>query len=97
MALKDGTMEGFHYMGVDHYVSNSHTANHVFAGVKGLMHLGILKGTYGQVVIDQEPVLKSGSAATIGAMSGIGIVTRLDWEYKVWTNTKPLLFDLAVA
>lgn len=97
LALKDGTTEGFRYMGVDHYVSNSHTSGHLFAGVKKLMHLGVLKATYGQVVIDQEPVLKAGAEANIGAMSGIGIVTRLDWEYKVWTNTKPLLYDVLVA
>lgn len=90
-ALKNGTVEGFRYMGVSHYVSNLHTANHLFAGVKGLFHLGILQDTYGQVIYDQEP------ATADGPLSGIGIVSRMDWEYVAWNNLKVLLFDVAVA
>jgi hypothetical protein len=88
-ALKEGTITGFRYMGVDHYVSNSHTAGHVFGGVKKIMHLGILKDTYGQVVVNQDP-------ADTTPLSGVSVVSRVDWEYKVWTNTKPVLFDILV-
>lgn len=91
IALKSGISEGYHYMGVDHLVSNSHTSGHLFGGVKGLFHLGILKDTYGQVVYDNEP------ATAGGAISGVAVVSRLDWEFKGWTNDKVLLFDLLVA
>ena len=91
IALKEGISEGYHYMGADHYVSNSHTAGHLFAGVKKLFHLGILKDTYGQIVYDNEP------ATAGGAISGVAVVSRIDWEYKCWTNDKPLLFNILVA
>ena len=32
-ALKSGIERGYHLLGADHYVSNSHAANHVMAGV----------------------------------------------------------------
>jgi len=91
MALKDGTVAGMRYMGVEHYVSNSHTAGHVFAGVKNTYHLGIVKDTYGQVTIDQEPATSS------GAVSGIGVVSRVDYAFKAWNNTGGVLFDVLVA
>jgi len=90
-AIKDGTKPGFYYMGVYHYMSNKHTANHLFAGVRKLFHLGICRGTYGQVVIDNEP------ATGDGPLSGIAVVSRIDWEYKAWTNIAGLLFDVSVA
>lgn len=89
-ALKDGTNQGFRYMGMEHYSSNKYTAGHVFAGVKGLLHLGICKSTYGQIVIDQEP------ATVDGAVSGIGVVSRVDYKFKVWTKVLPVLFDVNV-
>lgn len=89
--LKNGTVTGLRYMGVDHYVSNDHTSGHLFAGVKKIYHLGICKSTYGQVVIDQEPAI-NGS----GAASGIGVVSRVDFAFKAWTNTAGLLFDVLV-
>ncbi len=96
-ALANGTVEGFKYMGVEHYVSNSHTANHVFAGVKKLFHVGIVKDTYGKVYVDMMPAQKESGSNEAGPLSGVGISQRVDWEFKAWTNTKPLLFDVAVA
>lgn len=96
-ALKNGAVAGVHFMGVDHYVSNSHAANHLFAGVKGLFHLGIVKDTYGQVVVTQDPVLATGNAATIGQTSAIGVVSRVDYAFKAWTKTAGLLYDINVA
>jgi len=90
-ALKNGTVEGFRYLGCDHYVSNLHATGHVFAGVKKLFHLGILQDTYGQVIYDQEP------ATADGPLSGVGIVSRIDWEFVGWNNTKTLLFDVLVS
>jgi hypothetical protein len=90
-ALKAGTDQGFTYMGVEHWSSNKLTANHLIGGVKGVLHLGICKSTYGQVVIDQEPATNS------GAVSGIGVISRVDFKTKVWTKTAPVLFDIQVA
>ena len=90
-ALKNGIMQGFKYMDVEHYSSNKHTAGHVFAGVKKVFHLGICRSTYGQVVIDQEPATNS------GAVSGIGVVSRVDFKFKAWAKTVPVLFDVLVA
>lgn len=90
-ALKDGTNQGFRYMGVEHYSTNKYTAGHLFAGVKNLFHLGICKSTYGQVVVVDEP------ATTDGAVSGIGVISRVDFKFKAWTKTAPVLFDINVA
>lgn len=90
-ALKNGTSQGFKYMGMEHYSSNKMTAGHLFGGVKKLLHLGICKATYGQVVVDQEP------AVSAGAVSGIAVIMRVDFKFKAWTKTKPVLFDILVA
>ena len=89
--LKNGIKQGFIYMDVEHYSSNKHAAGHVFGGVKKVFHLGIVKATYGQVVIDQEPATNS------GAVSGIGIVSRVDFKFKAWFKVVPVLFDINVA
>lgn len=91
MALKDGTLPGMKYMGVDHYVSNSHAAGHLFAGIKKTFHLGLVKGTYGQIVVDQEP------ATSGGAVSGIAVISRIDYIYKAWIKVKPVMFDVLVS
>jgi len=91
IALKNGIDEGYHYMGVDHLTSNSHTSGHLFGGIKGLMHLGILKDTYGQVVYDSEP------ATVSGVLSAIAVISRIDWEFKVWELDSPVLFDITVS
>jgi len=90
-ALKNGVKNGYYFMGMYHYVSNSHTSGHLFGGVRNLFHLGILKATNGQIVIDKEP------ATGDGPLSGTGVVTRMDWEYKAWNNITGLLFDILVA
>lgn len=90
-ALKNGTNQGFTYMGVEHYSSNKHAAGHVFAGVKKTFHLGICKSTYGQVVVIDEP------ATADGSVSGIGIISRADFKFKAWAKTVPVLFDVLVA
>lgn len=88
--LREGLPEGFKYMGVYHYSSNNYTAGHLFAGVRSLFHLGICKSTYGQIVLDNEP------ATADGAVSGVGIVSRVDFKFKAWFKTKPVLFDINV-
>lgn len=86
--LKNGTVQGIRYMGMDHYSSNLLTSGHVFAGVKKVNHLGILKDTYGQIMVDEKDP---------GQISGISIVSRVDYAVKTWTKTKPVLFDVTVA
>lgn len=85
-ALKAGTAQGFDYLGATHYTSNKLAANHVFGGVKKLLHVGILKDTYGQVVITNDPL----------NISAVGIVSRVDYAVKVWVNVAPVLFDINV-
>ena len=90
-ALKDGVGDdGYYFMGMYHYVSNSHTSGHLFGGIRGLFHLGILKATNGQVVIDKEP------ATADGPLSGTGVVTRMDWEFENWYNFIAVTYDIAV-
>ena len=92
MALKNGIppQKAFHYMGVDHYLSNSHTANHVFAGIKKIGILGILRGTFGKAKFIEDPA----------KVSGLGIVSRVDYGFD-WTGTtayyKEFLIDLNVS
>ena len=87
-ALKGGARRnGIEYMGVTHYSSNFLTATHVVGGVKKGIHLGILKDTYGQIMVnDKDP----------NNYSGISVVTRIDYAVKVWTRMVGLIFDVNV-
>jgi hypothetical protein len=86
-ALKNGINDGFHLMGADHYISNSLTSPHLFAGVKKLMTVGILTDTYGKLIINQDP----------GQLSAVGYVTRVDYGTLIPTLSLPLLYDINVA
>lgn len=87
-ALRGGVRQGIQYMDLTHYSSNLLTAGHLIAGVKKLIHLGILKDTYGQIMVDEkDPNLQS----------GISVVSRVDYRVKVWVNVKPVLFNITVA
>ena len=90
-ALRDGAVPSLSYMGVTHYVSNSHTAGHVFGGVRNVFTLGIVRSTYGKVTVIDDPAGTSG-----GNISGIGIVSRVDYKFKAWTKTVTVLFDINV-
>lgn len=86
-ALKSGIDRGYYLLGAFHYVSNSHTANHVFAGVRKLLKIGILRTTYGQIVVTQDPNLQS----------GVGIIARVDYGTLVPAGYASLLYDINVA
>lgn len=88
-ALKSGipVPKGFHYMGVDHYLSNSHTATHVFAGIKRTGELGILTGTFGKAKFIEDP----------GQISGVGIVSRLDHGFNWPAQLAEFFIDVNVA
>lgn len=87
-ALTGGATQGLNYMGLTHYSSNLLTASHVVAGVKKVLHLGILKDTYGQIMVDDKDP---------GLVSGISVVSRIDYKVQVWTSVKPVLYDINVA
>lgn len=91
-ALKEGTVEGLHYLGADHYWSNEHTANHVFAGVKKTQKLGILKGTYGRAHTIDFP---AGDSNTFFA--GTAFYSQVDIGLLHPTAHDALSYDIAVA
>ena len=88
ISLKNGipVQKAFRYMGVDHYLSNSHTANHVFAGVKGSGELGILRGTYGKAKFIEDP----------GLVSGLGVVSRVDYGFNWPAQLAEFFMDVNV-
>lgn len=90
-ALKEGTVEGLRYLGVDHYWSNGHTANHVFAGVKKIERLGILRGTYGRAHTIEFPAADSNTY-----MSGRSFYSRIDIGHLTPTAHVGLVFDVNV-
>lgn len=87
-ALRKGLDGGVEYFGATHYASNLLSANHVIAGVKKVYNVGILKDTYGKVVVN--PYNPQG-------VSGIGYSTRVDYGVKAWNKTAGVLFDINVA
>lgn len=87
-ALKGGVKGGIDYMGMTHYRSNLLTAGHLLAGVKKLYHIGILRDTYGAIVVNEKDP---------GLVSGISVTSRIDIGIKAWTKVKPLLYDVLVA
>lgn len=95
MALKDGIMNadgiGKYAFGAYHYVSESHASGHVFAGVRKLMQIGLLKSTYGRIFYNPNAV--SGD----GPLSGVSWETRLDYGFNPKAGLTALLFDVNVA
>lgn len=90
-ALKNGIPNAYELFGVYHYVSNSHTANHVFAGVRKIVKVGILRSTWGQVVITQDPAGGSG-----GQFSAIGLTARADYGFLTPAGLSTLVYDINV-
>lgn len=91
-ALKEGTVEGLRYLGVDHYWSNDHTSGHVFASVKKIQRLGILRGTYGRAHTIEFPAADSNMF-----FSGTAFYSRVDIGHLVPTAHAGLTFDVLVA
>ena len=91
-ALKEGTIEGLHYLGVDHYWSNDFATGHVFAGVKKLQRLGILRGTYGRAHTIDFPAADSNMF-----FSGQAFYSRVDIGHLAPSAYVPLLLDVNVA
>ena len=89
--LKEGTVEGLRYLGCDHYWSNDNTANHVFAGVKKIQRLGILRGTYGRAHTIDFP---AGDTNTY--LSGRSFYSRVDIGHLTPTAHAGIVFDINV-
>lgn len=89
ISLKNGipVQRAFRYMGVDHYLSTQHTANHVMAGIKGMFEIGILRGTFGQVKFIEDPA----------KVSGLGVVSRVDYGWNLASYYGEFVVDLNVA
>ena len=94
-ALREGTVEGLHYLGADHYWSNDGTAGHVFAGVKKSERLGILRGTYGQAHTIKFP--GANGADNVNFLSGTAYYSRVDIGHLTPTSVVGNLFDVLVA
>jgi hypothetical protein len=90
-ALKNGIKQGFKYMGVEHYSTSKNAAGHVFAGVKKAFNCYVVKSTFGKVKTIVNPVV---SGAQI---SGIGLESRIDREFKAWAKMVPVLLDVLVS
>lgn len=88
LALKNGVTAGIDYMGLTHYSSNLFTASHLFAGIKKAQVVGILKDTYGQIMVNEKDP---------NSISGISVVSRVDYGFKTFTKVKPILLDINVA
>ena len=93
-ALKNGIQSGYHFMGADHYVSNSTDGTHLFAGVKKIMQLGVLSSTYGKVTVTQDP---ASGVSTYGPVSGIGVISRVDYGINTPTGLKAAVFAIHIA
>lgn len=95
MALRDGIMDadgiGKYAFGVYNYVSESHTANHVFAGVRKIQQIGLLKSTYGRIYYNPNAVNAD------GPLSGVSWETRLDYGFNPKAGLTSILFDVNVA
>lgn len=90
-ALKNGIDRGYYLMGAYHYISNSHASGgHVFAGVRKIHKVGILRATYGNLQVVDEP------ASADGALSGVGLTARIDYGVKTPTGLASLLYDINV-
>lgn len=93
-ALKDGIMDadgiGKYAFGVWHYVSESHTANHVVAGVRKIQQVGLLKATYGKTFFNPNAV------SADGPLSGSSQESRLDYGFNPKAGLVALLFDVNV-
>lgn len=94
-ALKAGIMDadgqGKYAFGVYHYVSESHAAGHVFAGVRKIQQVGLLKSTYGRIYYNPNAV------SVDGPLSGESHEARLDYGFNAKAGLTALLFDVNVA
>jgi len=92
-SLKKGVMMevGYFWLGAYHYVSESHTANHVFAGVRQIQQIGLLSSTWGKINFNPNAVNAD------GPLSGVSYEARLDYGFNPKAGLTTILFDVNVA
>jgi len=90
--LVEGTNPGLRYLGCDHFYSNDYTAGHVFAGVKKIERLGILKATYGRSFTIDFPAADSNTF-----FSGQAFYSRVDFGHLTPSGLSTIVFDVNVA
>lgn len=90
-ALREGTVEGLHYLGTDHYWSNDYTTGHVMGGIKKAQRLGILRGTYGRAHTIEFPGADSNTF-----FSGEAFYSRVDIGHLVPNTLAGVVFDINV-
>lgn len=93
LALKNGIKQGFEYMGVEHYSTSKNASGHLFAGVKKAFNTYVVSSTFGKVKTVVNPYVSSAT----GIISGVGLESRIDREFKAWAKNVPVLFDVLVA
>ena len=91
-ALEKGLAPQVTYLGLTHYVTNDNAANHLFAGVKKLHRVGILKGTFGRAHTIDFPAGSSNNN-----LSGVAHYSRVDIGQLVPTTFNTILFDVNIA
>jgi len=97
MALKDGIMDadgiGKYAFGAWHYVADSSSiaAGHVFAGVRKIQQVGLLKSTYGRIYFNPNAVNAD------GPVSAVSWEARLDYGFNPKAGLTALLFDINVS
>ena len=91
-ALKVGTEAGLVYMGAEHYYSNDHTAGHVFAGVKKVVMVGLLRTTYGRAHTIEFPAGSSNNN-----LSGVAWYSRVDLGVLTPGGHSTAVFDVNVS
>lgn len=89
--LVEGTVEGLHYLGADHYFSNEIAAGHLMGGVKKAHRLGILRATYGRAHTILFPAADSNTF-----FSGNAYYSRVDIGHIVPNTLQPIIFDINV-
>lgn len=91
-ALKEGTVEGLHHLGADHYFTNDNAANHVFGGVKKIHRIGVLRSLYGRAYTIDFPAADSNTF-----FSGKAYYSRVDIGHLIPSAHSGIVFDINVA
>ena len=90
--LKRGVMmeNVYFWLGAFHYVSESHSTNHVFAGVRKIQQIGLLKTTWGRIYFNPNAV--NGD----GPLSGVSYEARLDYGFNTKAGLTAIVYDMNV-
>ena len=79
-------------MGATHYVTNDNAANHLFAGVRKLMRVGLLRSLEGRTFEVQFPA----GPTTAGFLSGVMFYVRRDQGTLTPTSFNTVLYDINI-